>query len=272
MPPVPPIPARRSTARVTGERVATPAGGFNPTWQRHVAAYQLCEPFLPLPSAASDGRVLDLGCGVGHSYHLLEPRVTVGVDLDGDALAGQDRETVVADMRELPFADGAFASVLSVHSLEHVPDPERVVAEAARVIEPDGIVVFVTPNRLTFGRPDEIIDPYHYVELDPGELRELCATCFDEVDVHGIFGSPRYMAIFDAERAALDRLLGRDPLRLRRLVPNAVKRRLYDAILRRRRHGDDAEAAAIEAADFSLGAEGLDAALDLCAICRFPAP
>ena len=139
--------------KITGERVASPAGGFNPTWQRHVAAYALAEPEL------GAGRVLDLGCGVGHSFHLLAPRETVGVDLDAQALAGQDRETVVADMRALPFADGGFASVLSVQSLEHVPDPERVLAEVARVLEPDGVAVFVTPNRLTLGRPDEIIDP-----------------------------------------------------------------------------------------------------------------
>ncbi|HET6832086.1 MAG TPA: class I SAM-dependent methyltransferase [Solirubrobacterales bacterium] len=269
---MPPTPARRSTTRITGERVATPTGGFNPTWQRHVAAYLLCEPFLPLPSTDGSGRVLDLGCGVGHSYHLLEPRTTVGVDVDAEALAGQDRETVVADMRELPFGDAAFTAVLSVHSLEHVPDPDRVVAEAARVIEPGGVVVFVTPNRLTFGRPDEIIDPYHHVELDPDELRELCRTGFEDVELRGIFGSARYMRIFDAERVALDRLLSRDPLRLRRLVPNAVKRRLYDAMLRRRRRDEDPEAETIEPADFELGTENLAAALDLCAICRRPAP
>ncbi len=111
--------------KITGERVASPEGGFNPTWQRHVAAYKLSEPHL------NDGRTLDLGCGVGHSYHLLAPRETIGVDIDAGALEGQERETVVADMRDLPFADGAFASVLSVQSLEHVPDPERVLAEVA---------------------------------------------------------------------------------------------------------------------------------------------
>ena len=147
--------------KVTGERVASPEGGFNPTWQRHVAAYMLSEPHL------HDGRVLDLGCGVGHSFHLLAPRETVGVDIDAGALEGQERETVVADMRELPFADGSFPSVLSVQSLEHVPDPDRVIAEACRVLTDDGVAVFVTPNRLTLGRPDEIIDPYHYVEFDP---------------------------------------------------------------------------------------------------------
>src|SRR5438552_227568 len=101
-----------SNVEVTGERVSTPEAGFNPTWQRHVAAYAAAEPFLPT------GRVLDLGCGVGHSYHLLTGRETVGVDIDAGALAGQDRETHVADMRDLPFEDEAFASVLSVQSVE----------------------------------------------------------------------------------------------------------------------------------------------------------
>jgi SAM-dependent methyltransferase len=71
-------------SRVTGERVVTAAGGFNPTWQRHVAAYAECERFLP------PGRVLDLGCGVGHSYELLAPRETVGVDLDAGAIVPGD--------------------------------------------------------------------------------------------------------------------------------------------------------------------------------------
>ena len=111
--------------KITGERVSSTVRGFNPAWQRHAAEYLLAEPLLPA------GRVLDLGCGVGHSYHLLGERETVGVDLDPAALEGQDRETHVADMRDLPFPDGSFASVLSVHSLEHVPDPGRVVSESA---------------------------------------------------------------------------------------------------------------------------------------------
>ena len=77
----------------TGERVVTSEGGFNPTWQRHVAAYSLCERYL------GQGRIADIGCGIGHSYRLLEPRETVGVDLDRAALEQQDRQTVVADMR-----------------------------------------------------------------------------------------------------------------------------------------------------------------------------
>jgi SAM-dependent methyltransferase len=242
----------------------TASGGFNPAWQRHAAEYRLAEPFLPA------GTVLDLGCGIGHSYDLLGGRESVGVDIDEAALAGQARRTVVADMRSLPFADGEFDSVLSVHSIEHVPDPERVVSEAARVVAPGGVVVFVTPNRLTFGRPDEIIDPYHYIEFDPDELQGLVAARFGAVELRGLFGSARYMDLFDEERRTLDRLLGRDPLRLRRLVPMRVKQRLYDWKLGRERRESDPRAGAISIDDFTLGDKELPAALDLFAICREP--
>ena len=250
--------------RITGERAVSPIGGFNPAWQRHAVAYVLCEPFL------GPGRVLDVGCGTGHSFDRLAPRETVGVDIDGEVLAGQARETAVADMRELPFADDSFASVIASHAIEHVPDPERAIAEAARVLRSDGVAAFVTPNRLTFGRPDEIIDPYHYVELDPDELRRLCERSFGEVDVRGLFASERYMELFREERVTLDRLLRLDPLRIRRLVPRRARQRLYDGLLRHHRPPDDGRAEEISIEDFELRTQSLHEALDLYAFCRVP--
>ena len=246
----------------TGERVFTSAGGFNPTWQRHVAAYALSAPHLP------DGRIADLGCGVGHSYELLEPRETVGVDADPTAVAGQDRDTVVADMRRLPMADASFDGAIAVHSIEHVPDPERAISEAARIVRPGGAAVFVTPNRLTFARSDEIIDPYHHVELDPGQLAALCRPAFGAVDLRGIFGSPAYLELVAVEHRRLDRLLRMDPLRLRRLVPRRGRQALYDLMLGRARRDPDPRAAAIGPGDFSLGADGLEECLDVVAVCR----
>lgn len=250
--------------KITGERVVSAAGGYNATWQRHVAAYLLCEPAL------GPGRVLDLGCGAGHSFDVLAPRETVGVDVEPAALNGQDRETVVADMRALPFAEASFSSVVAVHSIEHVPDPERAVAEAARVLAPHGVAVFVTPNRLTFGRPDEVIDPYHHLELDAVELKALCELSFGDVEVRGVFGSDRYMTLFRSERVKLDALLRRDPLRLRRLVPRRQRQLLYDRLLRRHRSAPDPRSEAIEAHDFELRGTGLRDALDVCAFCRSP--
>jgi SAM-dependent methyltransferase len=256
--------AQRHSVRVSGERVSTPEGGFKPTWERHVAAYKAAAELLP-----PDGSpVLDVGCGTGHSYHLLAPRETVGVDVAAGALKGQKRRTIVADMRELPLPDASFASFLSVQSIEHVPDPERALAEARRVLEPGGVAIFVTPNRLTFGRPDEIIDPYHDVEYDQHQLRDLCERFFDTVEMRGLFGSERYLRLVDGEKQRLDELLRRDPLRLRRFVPRAARQWLYDTQLSRERAEGSPEAVAIELEDFALRAEPLDEALDLVAVCR----
>jgi SAM-dependent methyltransferase len=246
---------------ITGERVSSPEAGFNPTYQRHVAAYRLCASLLP------SGRVLDLGCGVGHSYEELASRITVGVDIEPSALEGQQRETHVADMRKLPFEDGSVASVLSVHSLEHVPDPKSVLREVVRVLELGGRAVFVTPNRLTFGRPDEIIDPYHYVEYDPSQLAALCRGFFDRVEVLGLHGSARYKLLVDEEHRELDRLLALDPLRLRRLVPRRMRQRLYDWRLNRDRAAPRPGALEIGPDDFELLADRPQSALDVVAVC-----
>jgi SAM-dependent methyltransferase len=249
---------------ITGERVSTAQGGFNPSFQRHRAEYRLCASLL------GGGRVLDLGCGTGHSWRELAPRETVGVDVDAAALRGQERETHRADMRELPFPADSFESVVSIQSIEHVPDPERVLAEASRVLRPGGRAVFVTPNRLTFGRPDEIIDPYHYVEYAPPELEQLCRPFFQAVEISGLQTSDRYRAIHDDERVELDRLLARDPLRLRRLVPRSVRQRLYDRRLNSDRVTPRPGALEIQVEDFWLDSEQLESSIDLFAVCDRP--
>ena len=132
------------------------------------------------------------------------------------------------------------------------------------------MAMIVTPNRLTFGRPDEIIDPYHYVEYDAEQLRRACEPHFEDVEVRGLFGSQRYLALVAAERAKLDALLRRDPLRLRRLVPRRLRPRLYDWKLSRERAAPLPGAERIEVEDFTVAAGPLDAALDLIAVARTP--
>jgi hypothetical protein len=130
--------------------------------------------------------------------------------------------------------------------------------------------VLVTPNRLTFGRSDEIIDPYHYVEYDAQQLGRMCSRRFEEVELRGLFGSPRYLELFEEERRRLDRLLGADPLRLRRAVPRRARQRLYDLMLTRARAREDPRAAAIGVGDFELRADGLESCLDAVAVARRP--
>lgn len=247
--------------RITGERIVTSHGGFNASWQRHLACYALTAPFL------GDGTVMDLGCGTGHARGHLEPHPSVGVDLDRGALVGQGRPTVRADMRALPFRRGGFGAVACIHAIEHVPDPERVVAEVSKAVQPGGTAVFVTPNRLTFGRPDEVVDPYHYLEFDPEQLATLCAPFFPKVESFGVFGSARYLAFWAAERRKLTTMLRADALRLRRFIPRRGRQILYDWALSRARRAGDSAATAFTIDDFELRSEGLAEAQDVVAVC-----
>jgi SAM-dependent methyltransferase len=81
------------------------------------------------------GVFLNLGSG----NTLLDPRV-VNVDI-----TPYDSVDVLCDVTELPLADGAVDGVLAISVLEHVQDPERVVAEIARVLRPGGWVYTDVP-------------------------------------------------------------------------------------------------------------------------------
>ena len=53
----------------------------------------------------------------------------------------------MADVQELPFADGEFDVAIAAWMLYHVPDLERGVAELARVLRPGGRLVAATNSR-----------------------------------------------------------------------------------------------------------------------------
>jgi SAM-dependent methyltransferase len=118
-------------------------GSQNPAVRRLMAGFErnLDELF----TQAAPGSILDIGCGEGvlteqWAARLGEGRV-VGVDLPDPKLAAQwqPRTRPNLDFRELdvtdglPYAEGEFDLVCATEVLEHVPGPERVVAEMARV-------------------------------------------------------------------------------------------------------------------------------------------
>jgi SAM-dependent methyltransferase len=93
------------------------------------------------------GSCLDLGCGTGQYLKAIEStgRTVVGVDLSADQLRlAQSRAPRVAraDMARLPFRDGAFRTVTAMWISTDVEDVTAVLAEAARVLEPAGMLLF----------------------------------------------------------------------------------------------------------------------------------
>src|SRR5205807_7973662 len=77
-----------------------------------------------------------------------------GIDATADNLAvarARDRSEratyLIGDVYTLPFEDATFDVVCAMDLLEHVEDPARVIAEAARVLAPSGMFFFHTFNR-----------------------------------------------------------------------------------------------------------------------------
>jgi SAM-dependent methyltransferase len=61
-----------------------------------------------------------------------------------------------ADAQALPLTDASLDVVMMMHMLYHVPDPARAVAEAARVLRPDGKLLVATNGRQHLAEMNEL--------------------------------------------------------------------------------------------------------------------
>jgi 2-polyprenyl-6-hydroxyphenyl methylase/3-demethylubiquinone-9 3-methyltransferase len=100
--------------------------------------------------------VLDLGCGGGFLSNYLATRghAVTGLDNTPENLTvarAHDRTGTVTytlgDACALPFADASFDVVCAMDLIEHVEEPERLIAEVGRVLAPGGLFFFHTFNR-----------------------------------------------------------------------------------------------------------------------------
>jgi len=99
------------------------------------------------------GRVLEVGCGMGHLLAWLTKHYqVVGTDVNPWALdearhnvpQGQFFQLSAQDMGTLE--DNSFQIVIAKHVIEHLPDPDQALGEFSRLLAHNGLLVMATPN------------------------------------------------------------------------------------------------------------------------------
>lgn len=88
------------------------------------------------------GRVLDIGCGANNFVH------NYGNGIGVDVAAWKGCDVVIEDAATLPFNTGEFDTVSYLACLNHIPNRDDAVKEAARVLKKDGriVITMITPR------------------------------------------------------------------------------------------------------------------------------
>lgn len=116
-----------------------------------------------------EGKVLDIGCGIGDMLRYRPG--TVGVDVNARNVAwcrslGLDARQMEPD--RLPFADADFDGVMLDNVLEHLERPEPLLLEAKRILKSRGVIVAGVPGKLGYAS-----DPDHKTFYDASSLTAL---------------------------------------------------------------------------------------------------
>lgn len=154
---------------------------------------------------------LDVGCGAGL---LCEPLARMGAAVSGVDAAPENIDAakshaaqsgLTIDYRAGELAEQGldkFDVVTSMEVIEHVTDPAAFIAELARHLKPDGLLLLSTPNRTAASRlflveaaerlgqvPRGTHDWHQF--LNPDELTTLLEGAgLEVVEMQGIFFSP----------------------------------------------------------------------------------
>ena len=91
------------------------------------------------------------------------------------ARAGIER----VDAQALPFEDGRFDLIIANHLLEHVPQPERALAEFERCLAPGGMLIAQTPYAPRLR---------HTFELDGSPSEDFAKLFYGQEDHVRLFG------------------------------------------------------------------------------------
>jgi len=185
----------------TGERFipGTPGEIWVEHWHRYHFAARWCE----------GKRVVDVACGEGYGSALLARGAAhvTGVDIAPEAIEHAKKsyallanaQFVCAPCTALPLADASLDVAVSFETLEHIAEQDEFVAELARVLKPDGVLVLSCPNKLEYSDKRSFANEFHVKELYRDELAALVGARFPHLAWYG--QRPSFFSVIAPEGA-----------------------------------------------------------------------
>jgi SAM-dependent methyltransferase len=186
----------------TGERFIP--GTRGEIWIEHWHRYHFASRWV------EGKRVLDLACGEGYGSALLARRAAhvLGVDVSQQAIDHAKREYASlanAEFKQgsctaIPAADASIDVAISFETLEHIAEQEPFLAELARVLKADGVLVISCPNKAEYTDKRGTRNEFHVKELYRDELDAMVRTRFPHATWYG--QKPSFFSVIAPERAA----------------------------------------------------------------------
>ena len=160
----------------------------------HVGRYSVALPF------ARGRRVLDIACGEGYGTWLLRQagaEQAVGVDVSREAItvarqaySGTDLEFHACDAVEAAerLPAGSFDLIVSIETIEHVPDAAAFLEALKRLAAPGAIFIITCPNDHWYYSENES-NPFHLRKYYFEEFRDLTVASLGQ-NVQWFMGTP----------------------------------------------------------------------------------
>ena len=190
----------------TGERYVPELGGE--IRLEHVHRYAFCRPYVK-------GKVVvDAACGEGYGTAMLASYAArvVGIDISDQAIqhassrygALGNIEFRAADVAKPGLPTASVDVVVSFETIEHLHAQEQMLAEFARILKPEGLLILSSPDKKTYSDDTGYRNEFHVKELYRDQLSTLIDRHFKR---HALLGQRIVggSSIFSLTEAAKER-------------------------------------------------------------------
>ena len=154
--------------------------------QRHIHRYKFASNFI-----GPGSKVLDGACGSGYGSAILSGNNAnvLGIDVNREVIKFANQrhlnksvEFIVGDVATLSFPDASFDAVVSLETLEHLPNAtcQKYLKNISSWLKPKGILVASSPMLRYKDCKPFITSPYHINELPKDELLAMFEICLPD--------------------------------------------------------------------------------------------